>query len=144
MTTTYPKWTPELAIDDGEIDRQHNDFLVMSIHIAELIEVGNIEQVRDAVGDLMAHMKEHFETEERIFGHTGYPQATAHSVEHLALLNECGQIAMMFDGSGDLVALRLSLHQITQAMVEHLVGTDMGYKQYILGEKVSPPPPTAL
>lgn len=140
---TAPEWGTEMSLGDDEIDRQHREFLVMAVHATELVEQGTTSQIAAAIANMMAFMKMHFDAEERIFGRTAYPEATAHAVEHRALVNQCNQIVTIFGGSRDLAALRGSLHGLMQAMVAHLVQTDMRYKAYVFGGKASPPPRSA-
>lgn len=129
---SYPEWTPALSVGDDEIDGEHRDFLAMVGRVAHLIERGDsAQELKEATVAMMATMKIHFRTEERIFAATAYPEATAHRSEHRVLLHMADHVRQMVYESEDPVYIRLSLRYLAQSMVEHLVDTDMGYKPYL-------------
>ncbi len=128
----FPEWTPALSVGNDEIDDQHRDFLVRIGRVSRLITDGGAQEIREAATVMVALLKIHFDTEERIFGATTYPWAQDHAVEHRVLLHFACHAKKMIDESGDHIYCRMSLRYLAQSVVEHLMDTDMGYKPYLL------------
>ncbi len=136
-TFSYPKWNSALSVGNGEIDDEHQDFLVTVGHVAQLIQRGEpAAELREATIVMVAKLKIHFCTEERIFSATTYPEAAAHCSEHKVLLHMADHIREMVCDSEDPVYICLSLRYLAQSVVEHLVETDMGYKPYLCGPTI--------
>lgn len=126
-----PKWSTSLSVGNDEIDAQHKEFLEKIARVSKLIEDGEAQEIKDAATAMVALLKVHFDTEERIFEATPYPQAAEHAVEHRVLLHIATHARKMIIGSNESKYLRLSLRFLAQSMVEHLMTTDKGYRPYL-------------
>ena len=131
----YPKWTQALSVGNDRIDGEHREFLETVALVSNLVQGGTPYEIRAATGAMVTLLEEHFENEERLFFATAYPLAAAHAVEHRVLLYMASTAKKAIDSASEPVYLRLSLGYIAQLVVEHLLQSDMGYREYLLNDQ---------
>jgi len=127
-----PEWSSALSLGNAEIDAEHREFLARLGHVARLISQGERLQIKDAIRAMTAVLKGHFATEENFFNRVGYPQATAHLVDHVTLMNLALEIEKVIDGSEDFSTPRLALAHFAQSVIDHLTESDMAYRPYLV------------
>lgn len=127
----YPEWSDLLSVGNAEIDEEHRRFLAQVALVARMIDAGNLGLAKDTAAAMLALLRDHFKTEERVFALTSYPHAETHRTEHQVLLHMARNTLSDIRYRDDLDYVSLSLRYLAQMTVEHLIETDMGYKPYL-------------
>jgi hemerythrin len=99
--------------------------------IADLLDRKDRDGALDALNQMLVMLEAHFRSEERFFAITDYPHASAHKIEHRVLRHMAGHIrgAVVLLRESDFIGL--SLRHFVQAMVEHIIEIDLGYRPHL-------------
>lgn len=92
-------WSEAYATGVGEIDAQHQALLQQVDRLLAAIgaEPGAVGRLLDFLGD---YAVSHFEMEERLMEHHGYPQAEAHRAAHAGFVRAFGRLRYDYDLDG--------------------------------------------
>ncbi|CCG40651.1 bacteriohemerythrin [Magnetospirillum molischianum] len=127
----YPKWNRSISVGDAKLDREHEEIFDQIIMVAGFVDQGDGGAVLAAIDHLLALLERHFIDEERLFSATSYPHTPAHKIEHRVLRHMARHIRGAVELSRDVSFLGLSLRHLIQAMVEHIIEIDLGYRAYL-------------
>ena len=125
-------WTEALATGVGEIDAQHRELLsqVDRLQAAIAREPGAVRRVLDHLGDYAAS---HFEAEERIMAHHGFPGAAPHREAHAAFVNAFGRLRRDYDLDGMTEGMtELVGGWLVDWLVGHIVDLDRQLGQWLV------------
>lgn len=127
----YPKWNRSISVGDAKIDREHEEIFDQIILIAGFVDRGDAAAVLDAIDHLLVLLDRHFTDEEQFFAVSSYPHTPAHKIEHRVLCHMAKHIRGAVVMSRDVSFVGLSLRHFVQAMVEHIIEIDLGYRAYL-------------
>jgi hemerythrin-like metal-binding protein len=127
----YPKWNRSISVGDAKIDREHEEIFDQIVTVAGFVDSGDNASVLSAIDRLLLLLERHFQDEERFFAVTSYPHAPAHKIEHRVLRHMARHIRGAVELSRDGSFVGLSLRHFVQAMVEHIIEIDLGYRPYL-------------
>lgn len=127
----YPKWNRSISVGDAKIDREHEEIFDQIIVVAGFVDRGDHAEVLVAIDHLLHLLDQHFQDEERMFAITGYPHTPAHKIEHRVLRHMARHMRGAVDLSREVSFVGLSLRHFIQAMVEHIIEIDLGYRAYL-------------
>jgi len=127
----YPKWNRSISVGDAKIDREHEEIFDQIITVAGFVDRADCPAVLESVDRLLVLLERHFADEERFFAATSYPHAPAHKIEHRVLRHMARHIRGAVEFSRDVSFVGLSLRHFIQAMVEHIIEIDLGYRAYL-------------
>lgn len=128
---TLPKWTPAIAVGDAGLDREHQALFDQIATVGGLIGRGVDLPLLEALDRLVATLERHCQGEERFFSDTAYPHTAAHKVEHRVLRHLARHIRLSANLVPDPDLFRLSLRHFLQALIEHIIEIDQGYRPYL-------------
>ncbi|WP_196802551.1 bacteriohemerythrin [Magnetospirillum fulvum] len=127
----YPKWNRSISVGDAQIDREHEEIFDQIILVAGFVDRGDAPAVLEAIDRLLGMLERHFAAEERFFALTSYPHTPAHKIEHRVLCHMARHIRGAVVIPRDVSFVGLSLRHFVQAMVEHIIEIDLGYRDYL-------------
>jgi len=92
-------WSEAYATGIADIDAQHEELLQQMDRLLEAIgsDPGAVGRLLDFLGD---YATSHFELEERLMEHHGYPAAEAHRQAHASFVRAFGRLRYDFDLDG--------------------------------------------
>jgi hemerythrin-like metal-binding protein len=101
-------WKPALDVGHEVLDRQHRQMFTLCNELIQVVGVRKPDSVVQALlRELMAEIRNHFVTEERVAEELGTPLSAEHRRHHAALLARAEQLRERCRGSqadiGDLV-----------------------------------------
>lgn len=113
-----------------EVDHQHRE-LVRQVNAINRALTGDAstEAVRRLFDDLLTSTRHHFDTENRLMTHMGYPARAAHEQAHQALLSELGQLASQLEAGNEL----LLLQTLKDWLLHHIEHADRPMGMYAAG-----------
>ena len=122
-----PQWNPAISVGDPRLDHEHQ------ILFEQIALVGNLADsaATPALDRLLETLDQHCQGEERFFSATDYPYATAHRIEHRVLRHLARHICLSAGLAAEPAVFRLSLRHFLQAMIEHIIEIDQGYRPYL-------------
>jgi len=129
---TLIQWDSRLALNVGEIDKQHQKLVVMVNTLNAAMQQG---KGKDAVGQildgLVSYTQYHFGAEERLLDQHGYPESPTHKTEHVAFVKKIGEFKEEYRQG----KLGLSIGVMTflsDWFRCHIMGTDRKYVPHLI------------
>jgi hemerythrin-like metal-binding protein len=124
-------WSKAYEVGHELIDQQHQTLVNM---INELNQVVAGQGTREDVGKILSKLVNytvfHFGAEEELFKDTDYPHTEAHIKKHEELVQKVSTFQDEFAQNRTEVSDEL-LNFLTDWLIQHIHGTDRGYKDYI-------------
>jgi len=106
------QWTPDLAVNVPEIDRQHQELFRRVDLLVEAMRMGRGRaEVGSLVSFLELYVAEHFALEEQYMETNGYPHLAAHRAEHQTFTREFQRLKDEHAATGATTALVLAVNQ---------------------------------
>ncbi len=134
LSCVYLTWRNEWNSGDGTIDQQHQVLLQDANLIMNLaLDYACHEAILEAVNDLMLHISQHFEYEERVLQAAGYPAYMDHAKEHQLLFEKATRLREGYILNG-VNAAAFFTFLIDRLILGHLLDYDMKYIPYICRE----------
>jgi len=128
---TLPKWSQTISVGDPRLDREHQTLFELIGEVAAQIGTAPSLGLTEALDRLVATLDHHCQGEERFFSTTLYPHIAAHRIEHRVLRHLARHIRLSSDLAPEPEVFRLSLRHFLQAMLEHIIEIDQGYRPYL-------------
>ena len=124
-------WSEAYELGHELIDQQHQTLVNM---INELNQVVAGQGDRDDIGKILSKLINytvfHFGAEEELFKNSDYPHTEAHVKKHEELVEKVFTFQEAFSQNRTEVSDEL-LNFLTDWLIQHIHGTDRGYKDYI-------------
>lgn len=130
-----PRWTPDLAVGDEQIDAQHRRLFDQAAALHDAIVAGAPEaRVLETLGFLGDYVLEHFAAEEALMARLADPGAAAHAAEHARFRARHSALARTFATAG---ASRLTAEivrcDVLAWLAGHVAGTDLALRSLLRG-----------
>ncbi len=125
------EWKESYSVGVEELDLQHCKLLDLINEIAGLRSKGATEKTCFAVLNAMIKYAEmHFETEERYFGTSGYPDSSRHLRAHEEFVEEV--FSMVRDLDQEMLTLGAIAIYLQEWYKDHILGTDRKYMPFLV------------
>ncbi len=123
-------WTPSLSIDIGIIDKQHQYFvnLINRIHLA--VEESHAAEVVDGLLDMQEYGRVHFDEEEALMRHYGYPNEREHALMHRGFMEKTRRFIDELETTPLAVGTEMCQY-LLQWLLGHIKTADMAFGRYI-------------
>jgi len=126
-------WNEGFSVGVAEIDRQHKQLINI---LNQLIGMEGLEVDSELISDTLTHMTEyadyHFNSEESFMKQHGYPEFETHRLEHVAFMRKTAELSMGTIAYKKTIPAEL-LEYLKTWLVEHILVSDMQYKQFFQG-----------
>jgi len=132
MTSTKIVWDDrKMSVNIGEIDTQHRALVRLINNVSDTAASGLGSRVFEKqLADFMRYIELHFSDEETFLNLYGYPEATAHRLQHKAFLTQVAALKNEFHSrESDLD--KKSLGFIRNWLVHHIVSSDKQYSRFL-------------
>lgn len=130
-----PGWSPDLSIDQGLIDADHQYlFNLTAAFMSGGGQFNTPEQAYDLVHRLVEYASIHFRREEALLARINYPDAIDHHLEHIRLEDGLAEIQKtVITTSGDQLAFVSDLMGalINEWLVTHIRSYDLPMRAYV-------------
>lgn len=125
------RWSKDLSVGVASLDAQHQTLFQMFDDLNEAMLAGKDREVAGGIIDgLIAYAQEHFQREEKLFAHTNYPDAAAHTLEHDAFVREAERLRQEhLDGKAGVASRALDF--MSSWLRDHILGTDKRYTAHL-------------
>ncbi len=122
-------WNDEYVIGHSLIDHQHRSMVMMVNELIELSESADPDEVvyLDILVRLNEYVQTHFQAEEALMEHIGYPHIKAHKESHSSLFTQ----ASKFITTPDINQLEEVMQFLGEWLTEHIMYEDMKFKPYL-------------
>ncbi|RWX48741.1 hemerythrin-like metal-binding domain protein [Candidatus Electrothrix marina] len=129
-------WNEIYSTGVKEIDAQHKHFLEIIKNIAEINNGAfTCSMTAGLLDDVLDYTVLHFQTEERLMKHYGYPKFSSHRKEHEVLLTELQrQVRVLKALQGPSAKM---LYFLMQWFIQHTLYTDQDIGRYIQEQRRS-------
>jgi hemerythrin len=127
------QWTPDLAVGDAEIDRQHQELFAAVDALLEAMRVGKGKQEVEALlAFLERYVIEHFGAEERTMAQAKYPGLARQLAEHRAFTTDLALLGSQIRAEGARTTLVLQVNaRVCGWLREHISKTDKALGRYL-------------
>lgn len=127
-----PKWRPEYSVGHATLDSQHKRLLELCDKVSSFKcdrSKASLDSFHLILNDLACYATTHFETEEQVLRHVGYPKLQEQKKDH----DEYGDKLVEFlfsamSGETDKSSLLDFLHKW---WLNHILHSDMEYSDYL-------------
>lgn len=125
------KWNDELSVNISEIDRQHQQLIIMinELHSAMLQGRGK-QMLGKIMKGLSEYIDEHFATEEKYFARFNYPETKNHVREHAEFIEKINGFKQdLLRGKQDITIEMIDF--LSEWLSNHILIIDKQYEQYL-------------
>jgi hemerythrin len=130
-------WNDSYSVNIREIDRQHMKLVQIINDLNEAMRGGKANDVlAKIIRDLVSYTKTHFSNEEGYLERYGYPDVSAHKLQHSAFVNKISELSDNFE-SGRLGVSIEMMNFLKDWLLKHIKGTDMKYVPFLTGKGMS-------
>lgn len=126
-------WTPDLATNIEEIDRQHQELFQRINNLLDACNQGKGKaEVTNVIRFLEDYVISHFAEEERYMQQYAYPAAGDHKAEHKEFKKNFSQLKEQFqtDGPGVHIVIRAN-HIIVEWLRSHILKVDKALGEFL-------------
>ncbi len=120
------KWNDSYSVGDAHLDEQHKGLIQL------INRLGGGASVPVVLDELQTYVDEHFRDEERMMEDAGYPDLTAHKLQHAAF-EEWLEASRQACRSGEVVGLlRDSISSYLKTwLINHILVSDKAYSSHL-------------
>jgi len=125
------KWKKNYSVNIDLIDNQHKKLFDMIDNFYENIRAkSNNELIGELIGQMKSYVKEHFNTEERLFEKYNYPDAEQHKKQHAEYIEKVESLEKRLN-NGQLVISFEVTNFLKQWISNHIMVTDKKYSEFM-------------
>lgn len=114
-------WRPDWNLGIEVIDADHREMVRL---INRLTDPSDSALIASRLQDLIEHLRQHFDVEERFLQTIGYPQLVAHAREHQVELAELVALGRKLRGSAAAVLDPAEMRGIKDWFFNHVIAED--------------------
>jgi hemerythrin len=139
---TVIEWTNDLKLGVPAMDAEHRQLLrLTNDFLSAAKEHAPFPRLTHIMGELIARARIHFQAEETLLDHSGYPGLAGHRSAHARLLVDAQRLYERFttleaDSGADETASRdLTLEAarfLQRWLVDHILAEDRPYRPYVM------------
>ncbi|MCX6270747.1 MAG: bacteriohemerythrin [Bacteroidetes bacterium] len=130
------EWEDSYNLGIEHLDNQHKGLVkqINILHAAMKIGKGK-ESLDEILKALINYTATHFKSEEELFFQYNFPDSKKHIAEHEKFVKEVLKFKEDFDKGRLMVSIDV-LHFLKGWLINHILGSDMGYKSFLLSKGV--------
>jgi hemerythrin len=130
------EWKKNYNLGIEHLDKQHQG-LVNQINILhEAMKLGKgTEALNEILIALIDYTATHFKSEEVLFHQYNFPDTEKHVAEHQKFVEEVLKFKKAFDEGRLMVSIEV-MGFLSDWLITHILGSDMGYKSFLLSKGV--------
>jgi hemerythrin-like metal-binding protein len=125
-------WSPDYSVGNEILDFQHKALIDMFNDIKSKTQLSQAEQ-NNYFLFLSHYVANHFTTEERLMREHHYPSIEAHLVEHENIKSRIEEL--IYQHHREEISSEQLADFLKQWIVNHILHSDMAYKDYIADKK---------
>jgi hemerythrin len=130
------EWTDKYELGIEHLDNQHKQLVKQINVLYAAMKIGKGKESLDEILKvLIDYTATHFKSEETLFHQFGYPDSDKHIAEHLKFVEEATGFKKDFDNGRLMVSVQL-MGFLKDWLINHILGSDMGYKSFLLAKGV--------
>lgn len=130
------RWSKKLETGIRAIDNDHKGLFEDIRFLGEaLARGGAVRQIDSAIESLEKYCHEHFSREETFMIGARYPETEAHIREHRRMTRRIARLRALFAENPRQIDGRKVYLFLTDWLATHIVGADMRYIPYLVGDK---------
>jgi hemerythrin len=139
VSRRYIAWNDQLAIGIKAVDDDHQKLISLMNNLQTAIHYPTGESFeRQALNDLVAYTKYHFQREEEMMEKNNYPEFAMHKAEHQAMVAKVGEFLAAYEDPRNREQTVIQIADFLQGwLVNHIMGSDHRYAPYLKGQGVS-------
>ena len=126
----FVEWKDQMSVKVQEIDKQHQALVKLINGLFDALKEGKGNTIFEKlISDLGKYVDIHFSTEEKYFEKYGYPEKTAHILEHKKFLEKVSVFKKEFDAGKTGLSTQV-LEFLRGWLLDHISGTDKKYSKF--------------
>jgi hemerythrin len=127
------EWTPRLAVGVEIIDSQHKELFKRVNDLVLAMKARRSEaEVRRILSFLGDYVLTHFEAEERLMRHHGYPDFAKHKEIHDAFVKDLGALKANLEKNGPSAAAAVQLDgRVCEWLLDHVGVNDRAFGNFL-------------
>ena len=122
------EWSQDLNLGIATIDEQHKEYLESANQLLTALEQKKHEDALKRFDEAIAHIKEHFATEESYFEKYSYPAGKAHKIVHDQFIKEIER--MKKDVLEGKELSEKDKEDLTKWLINHIRSLDKHYADF--------------
>ncbi len=124
------KWTPDMQIDNGQIDEDHQRLIAIANRVIELNHPAHdTEELKQVIRNLYDYVKDHFNREEQFMHKLGYPEVDVHQEKHAIIIADMNQYLTKSHHMGELLSKFRQL--VNKWVINHIMEEDKKTHHFI-------------
>ena len=124
-----PVWTEAYSVGVEILDRQHQQLLDLCEQAARCLDTPDAEGLGSVLEQMREYAQQHFSTEEAMLEAYNYPDLAAQRREHSEYMMALADVLL---GEADAAVDARRVHRfLRQWWVDHILASDMGYKDWL-------------
>jgi hemerythrin-like metal-binding protein len=123
-------WHARFLVGHLEIDADHLRLFAMLSRLHRRVQLGSDPAMDNALAEFVVALEQHQDREEVILAELGYDHLVEHAHHHRALTTRAAA-ALAMGGDGDWL---LTVHLLTQTVLEHVAMEDVGLQEFFAGQ----------
>ena len=133
MSLKHLSWMDILETGEPEIDSEHRELIDDFNAMIDLLHSGTQrDQLVSRLEQMLAKLKHHFETEEKVLRQRRFPRLEAHIEEHKRFEAQLERSLAMACPSNSSFGCATFLEHLHVMLIDILVRHDLDYKSHIL------------
>lgn len=130
----FVTWKEEYSVGVTAMDEDHRKLLNLINHLQMAIHYHTGEAFeKEALDELIAYTRYHFQQEEALMQQHGYPELEAHKVQHREMITKAEEFVGQYQQQGHK-ALATVADYLKGWLLNHINGTDQGYASFLQGK----------
>lgn len=139
MGQSFVEWEARYSVGIDTIDKQHKKLVDFTNKLFDGCRQGQefaAESFKATLKDVVAYVKEHFQTEEQLFDQYGYPAADAHKKQHQAFVYKVLEEVANFENNKQFVPNKF-VRFLRDWLLEHIAVSDQAYSEFLKSKGVN-------
>jgi hemerythrin len=131
-------WSEDLTVGVTAVDADHRKLFSLANYLYDSMIKGKAKPViDDFLNSLLIYTKQHFESEEKLFEETAYPDRLDHKKEHEYLVSQLNDFSEKYKSGMSATQLLEMIGFINKWMIEHIRKSDIKYGPHLKERGIS-------
>lgn len=124
-------WKDDYSVGIDSLDQDHKKLIALLNQFITAYDYAMSESYeREALDDLIAYTKYHFEREEKLMEENEYPDIVAHKAQHKKMFAQVETFVELYNEKGHDALDEIS-DFLSNWLINHINGTDKEYSQHL-------------
>lgn len=138
MQQSFVEWEERYSVGIASIDNQHKKLVDFTNALFEGCRQGQefaADSFKSTLKDVVLYVKEHFQTEEKLFEQFAYPDTDAHRKQHQAFVYKVLEEVANFENNQKFVPNKF-VRFLRDWLLEHIAVSDQAYSEFLKSKGV--------